>query len=610
MRILSNVRRVCHLLLVTFLVLCAGSAAFSQFQNFITVRGDKLMDGDRELRFISVNIPNLHYLEDYLPFSNTNPWRLPDEFEIRDALTTVKQMGGKVARLYVFSVKRQDDIPGIIRHVQAPGEFNEEAFRTFDKVLQIANEVGIRLIIPFVDNWRWWGGRREYAEFRGRTKDDFWTDRQLIDDFEKTIAFVINRKNTYTGVPYKEDKAILAWETGNELQSTFAWTKEIAAFVKSLDRNHLLLEGIIAKELSQEALDDPNLDILSTHHYGNPTVSLQYIVRNQLMAKGKKPYIIGEYGIVPTEDIRILTDTIINQGLAGGMVWSLRFRNREGGFYYHYEYSKIGAYRWPGFTNGEYYDERLVLSMLREKSWQIDGATAPRLPVPSPPELLEIKNVAEISWRGSVGATSYDVERKTDQDDSWTVVGNAVDESRFQYRPLFNDETAEVGSNYYYRVKSKNDAGASEYSNVVGPVTVTMKKTVDELENFDRVFQKDGVLQLLTYQDIRRAKEDRSRLTGTEGSYIVYKVPATTAAFQVDALAADADQDLLLLTSTDGQTFVKASAAKEIFSFNSNDYRFFHAIKFLLMSLPPGTSYVKVVLDGEIQIGRIEFSYR
>lgn len=594
--------------LAAILLLVCASAASGQFQNFITARDGKLMDGDRELRFISVNIPNLHYIEDYLPFNNTNPWRLPDEFEIRDALSTVRQIGGKVARMYTLSVRRQDETPGIIRHVEAPGVFNEEAFRTLDRVLQIANEVGIRLIIPFVDNWRWWGGRGEYAAFRGKTNEDFWTDRQLIEDFKKTIAFVINRTNTLTGIPYREEKAILAWETGNELVPPFSWTKEIAAYVKSLDRNHLLLEGTHEKELSEEALEDTNLDILSTHHYGNPVASLEYIVKNQEMARGKKPYIIGEYGIVPTEDIRIMTDTIINRGLSGGMIWSLRFRTREGGFYHHDEYNRIGAYRWPGFSNGETYDERLVLAMLREKAWQIDGRTAPRLPAPEPPELLEIRSVAEISWRGSVGATSYDVERRS-REDSWSVVGERIDESRIQYRPLFCDESAQPGVSYYYRVRAVNDAGESDWSDAVGPVEATAKTSVDEMENFEYVFQKEGPLRLLASQDLRRGKEDRSRLTGAKGSSIAYRVPATITEFQIDALAADS-ADLQILLSTDGQKYEQASPAKEFFTFGGNDYRFFNAIRYRLSSFPPGTEYVKILLDGTTQIGRVQYSYK
>lgn len=64
------------------------------FEEFVTRQGERLMEGDKEFRFVSFNVPNLHYIEDNLPFEETNPWRIPDEFEIRDALASVKQAGG------------------------------------------------------------------------------------------------------------------------------------------------------------------------------------------------------------------------------------------------------------------------------------------------------------------------------------------------------------------------------------------------------------------------------------------------------------------------------------------------------------------------------------
>jgi mannan endo-1,4-beta-mannosidase len=200
--------------LILLLVPCTAPA---QFQNFLKARGDKLMDGSAELRFVSYNIPNLHYIEDNHQFAQVNPWRIADEFEIRDALTTIRQMGGNVTRMYVPSVRKAIDDSTIVRHVLAPGVFNEEAFRAYDRILQVANQTGVRVIIPLVDNWWWWGGPKEYAAFRGKSKDEFWTDSTLIADFKKTVAFIINRVNTYTGVPFREDRAIFGWETGNEL---------------------------------------------------------------------------------------------------------------------------------------------------------------------------------------------------------------------------------------------------------------------------------------------------------------------------------------------------------------------------------------------------------
>jgi hypothetical protein len=593
-------------LAITAYLLSSGLQA--QFKNFITRSGDKLIDGDRELRFISFNIPNLHYVEDYLPFSGTNPWRLPDEFEIRDALTAIKQLGGKVTRMYVLSVRRQDDTPDIIRHVVGPGDFNEDAFRGLDKVLQIANEVGVRVILPFVDNWRWWGGVREYAAFRGKQRDAFWTDPQLIADFEKTIGFVINRTNTYNGVAYKNDKAILAWETGNELVAPFSWTREIAAYVKSLDTNHLLLEGTLARELSQDAIGDPNIDILSTHHYGDPNVSLQYIVSNQRLAKGKKPYLIGEYGIVATQDIRAITDTIIHQSLAGGMLWSLRFRDREGGFYNHYEYNRVSSYRWPGFSNGEIYDERMVLSIMREKAYEIDRQTQPRVPIPEKPVLLTFNDVSSISWQGTVGARSYIVERRDADSTGWRVLAEDVDESRYQCRPLFGDTSAEFGREYFYRVRATNESGASDYSNVVGPVVVVTKKVVDEMESFDKIFQKDGDLKLLTYQDVRRAKEDRSRLTGGKGSYVIYKVPTSVSSIAVDAFRVSEWSDLCLAADSSLNTFSDLPTKTQVFHFGPNDYGFYDAVSYVCDQIPSGTRFVRILLSEGIQIGRVEIS--
>jgi len=142
---------------------------------------------------VSYNIPNLHYIEDNYLFTQPSPWRPADDYEIRDALTSIRQMHGRVTRMYVISVRKEKDDPGIIRHVEGPGRFNEEAFRSYDMVLEIANEVGVRVIIPFVDNWWWWGGPKEYAAFRGKRKEEFWTDSLLIADFKQTIAFLVKR---------------------------------------------------------------------------------------------------------------------------------------------------------------------------------------------------------------------------------------------------------------------------------------------------------------------------------------------------------------------------------------------------------------------------------
>jgi len=591
------------------LSLISFGCASSVFNNFVTRDKDKLMDGDKQLRFISFNIPNLHYVEDYLPFNVSNPWGLPDEYEIRDALTTIKHLGGKVTRMYVISVRKPEDTPDIIRHVEGPGKFNEEAFKALDKVLQVANEVGIRVIIPFVDNWRWWGGPYEYALFRGKGKDLFWSDSLLISDFKQTINFVINRKNTFTGVQYKDDKAIFAWETGNELDAPYSWTKEIAAYVKSLDNNHLLIEGRHSTSLVQEIIDDQNIDVVSTHHYGDPKISLEKISSNQKLAKGNKPYVIGEYGIIPTKDIKAITDTIINKDIAGGMLWSIRYRNKNGGFFHHYEYNNYASYRWPGFTSGDWYDEKNVLNIIREKAYQIEGLPVPPVPVPETPTLFDINDVSEISWQGSTGAQNYTLERKEEYAGDWEIIAKDYDDAKYSYRSLYCDETAQVGKRYFYRIKAKNESGESGYSKIIGPVQVTFNKLVDEMADFNKVFQKDGDLQLLTYQDIRQAKEDRTRLAGKKNSYIIYKTPSQIDEIKIDVFFSKDTSKIEIFSSTDLNSFQPVEANKTSYASGKNDYGFFNPVSFTSNNLPAGSKYLKVVLSEGAQISRIEIKY-
>jgi endo-1,4-beta-mannosidase len=307
----------------------------SEFKNFITASEGKLMDGDKEFRFISFNIPNLNYVEDEFGFDYKYPFRMPDTFEMSDALESVKQLGGNAVRMYTIPVRNMKEGP-YPTYILAPGEFDEVSFKTMDTMLVLANKIGIRIIIPIVNNWRWMGGRPQYAEFRNKTADEFWNDSLLIEDVKKTIEHVINRKNTINGVQYKDDKAILCWETGNELWSTPEWTKTICRYIKSLDKNHLVMDGYNAinnNPVQQESLEEPSVDIITTHHYeNNPGEFIQNVALQIKNINGRKPYIVGEFGFFSTPAIEKALNFIINNNVSGALIWSLRYHRKEGGF--------------------------------------------------------------------------------------------------------------------------------------------------------------------------------------------------------------------------------------------------------------------------------------
>ena len=278
-------------ILVSLLALDATANAAEQgFEHFVRREGDALKDGDRVFRFISVNIPNLHYVEDDMQFDRSMPFRFPSDDEIDDALETVAQIGGQVVRMYALSVRKADDPADMPRHILGPGKFNEEAFIVLDRVIAAAHKHKVRLILPLVDQWSWWGGTAELAGFRGKQPADFWTDPELIQDYALIAQFVMHRVNSVTGVPYREDRAILAWETGNELGSPDPWIKQAAALIKGIDSNHLVIDGAQSTLIPDVSLEDPNVDFVQTHHYEHdPREMIERIRRNAARPEARSP---------------------------------------------------------------------------------------------------------------------------------------------------------------------------------------------------------------------------------------------------------------------------------------------------------------------------------
>lgn len=586
-------------------------AAGAPLQNFITARDAKLFDGPQEFRFISFDIPNLLEIEDNVAFGTENPWRLPDRFEINDALETVKQLGGTVARTYVITVERTNDTPDIPRHVLAPGKFGEPAFRALDAVLAAANRTGVRLIIPLVDNWPWMGGRAEYARWRGKSPDDFWTDPQVIADFEQTIQFVLTRTNTVTGIRYADDKSILCWETGNELASPPSWTREIARYIKSLDANHLVMDGFNTAVLRDASLEISDVDIVTTHHYpGNPLSFAALIRANAEKARGKKAYIIGEFGFAPTAQMIEAMGAIQASTASGGLLWSLRFRNRDGGFYWHSEpfgNNLYKAFHWPPSPLGDPYDETKLMNAVREKAFAIRELPVPKTPVPAPPELLPIADAAAISWQGSVGATGYQVERAAKRTGEWRVVATNVDEAFTQYRPQFADENVPAGK-WFYRVRAKNDSGLSEPSNVVGPVLAKSATLVDELADFSRTQSHTGGWKIAD-RDCRSAREDAHRAAGGAGDALLYQAPSAIESFRAFVFFPKSEGDPKFFVSDDGKTFREIAARVESHFHGAGEYGYWQPVLFHAEQVAGG-NYLKIELTGETQIGRVEISHR
>lgn len=602
--------------LILLLLAVASINAFSQteLQNFISRKGNKLMDGEKEFRFISINMPTLNYNEDEFGFTASQPFSLPDEFEIKDAFETYKQLGGKVVRIYTVPVRMDKEPVDVPTYVLAPGVFDDEAFKTMDMVLAYANKYHVRIIFPIVNNWDAFGGRPQYAKFRDKNSDDFWTNPQLIADIKKTIEYVLNRKNAITGVAFKDDKAILCWETGNELRSPEAWTREICRYIKSIDKNHLVMDGFYAIDnqnyVQEYSLDEASIDIVSSHHYdGNPLSLMKSVEKNLQVINNRKPYIIGEIGFSSTAATEKVFDAFIaDKSISGALVWGLRNHRSQGGFYWHSEGdTRFKSYHWPGFESGNEYDAKNFINMLRRKAFEISGLEVPPVPVPAVPELLPVSHPAFISWKGSTGASAYDIYRSESQNGPWEIVGFNVNDASVQYYPLFSDVSAKVGKTYFYKISAKNASGTSLPSAVSNAVLVTNRVLVDNMENYANFIYTSGNVSITTADD-RKYKEDMFRADCDAKSEIVYYVPGNIESVKVYSFCNKNCRNLEILVSENATDFKALDITPNAYYGNGEFYQVpllystdVHNVK---------AKYFKIVVKEKSQIGRIEIFYK
>ncbi|KAI4999537.1 mannan endo-1,4-beta-mannosidase 1 [Hordeum vulgare subsp. vulgare] len=172
--------------------------------------------------------------------------------KVTSALSQAAARGLSVARTWAFSDGGSNALQS------APGSYNENIFKGLDFVLSEARKNGIKVILSLVNNYDTFGGKKQYVEWaRGRgqaigSEDDFFTNSLVKAFYKNHVKTVLTRVNTVTGVAYKDDPTILAWELMNEprCQSDLSgrtiqsWITEMAAHVKSIDGNHMLEAGL------------------------------------------------------------------------------------------------------------------------------------------------------------------------------------------------------------------------------------------------------------------------------------------------------------------------------------------------------------------------------
>lgn len=610
-----------HLISLLTAIVTGAAATAAPFEHFIVRAGAQLRDGDRSFRFIGVNMPEATSVRTDWDLRQARRFRLPERVELDWIAESAAQANFKVVRTWMFPDTRTDGWPEDLSYFWPNTDgvtvrLNEDAFRRFDYLLQRCNDVGVRLQVPFV-----------YLYF-GRTPlwqtDASLPHPQMLD----LVRQVILRRNTLTGVLYRDDKAIYAWESANEPKPPPQWVAALAAHVKALDQNHLFVDG---RWSAQDVFDsyclpgstllhDPNIDLVSVHSYDGPLKSkgwdwdrtLGEIARG--VSSGNKLLDLGE--IAPDiggRELSELLEATLKHGLVSAMFWSSKGASAKGG-YVHWAGRGYDDIAWPGFVDPELpgvsgeKEERVDL--LVDAAYRIEGKTRPAtLPPPRPATLLPASDAGHVTWVPGAGEQTADIERADSDEGAFEVIARDFPTHRISTYAAFNDRSAELGRSYFYRVRSKNSGGQAELSHVVGPVAINHRWCVDDFWDLSLTQSHSAAVQVEKHYRLTPYHDDLAVLKATaDQQEIVYRVDG---AVNHVALISNSDtQSVTLHGSSDGREFSRFDVHRHVYPALHRAYQAQPRVLRESADLTAaGYRYVKIVFDRADVLTRLEIAY-
>jgi mannan endo-1,4-beta-mannosidase len=213
-------------------------------RGFVRREGSTLILEGRRFRALGAN---LYYLQQL--FAEAEQGGTSGGERARRSLDEVVCMGIGLVRAWGFN----DTSVGVgIRG--APQDFNEPGLRGLDLLVAEAKARGLRLILPLVNNHDRYGGLPAYAVWAGKTDkdgDQFFGDARMMAYWKDYATMLANRVNIYTGLPYRDEPAIMVIELGNEFRcpsckgtARFVDTiRELARHAKGAFPRHLIADG-------------------------------------------------------------------------------------------------------------------------------------------------------------------------------------------------------------------------------------------------------------------------------------------------------------------------------------------------------------------------------
>lgn len=327
-------------------------------------------------------------------FAGANNYYLmyKSQFMVDDVLERAAANGFRVLRIWgSLEIGNQDGSNSV--HGKADGVYfsywdgsapayndGADGLEHLDYVVYKAAQLGIKLVIPLVNNWRDFGGMDQYVRWRGgEYHDQFYTDPVIRGWYKDWIAHLLNRTNVYTGIQYKNDPTIMTWELANEprckgsgvyppssdctTETLVEWADDVSHFIKRTDAKHLISvgdEGFYCipgaadwTENCGEGVDTlalarlEQIDVMSFHlypdHWGKGTAwGTKWIVWHLQDAQAlRKPAMLGEYGLqdksIRNPVYKEWTDAVLEGGGSGALYWILSGLEDSGAYYPDYD---------------------------------------------------------------------------------------------------------------------------------------------------------------------------------------------------------------------------------------------------------------------------------
>ncbi len=304
-----------------------------------------------------IRVSDGHFIRDGRPyyFIGTNLWYAPilasdgtggDRERLTRELDRLQSMGIDNLRILVGADAGSDSANYVRPCLQErPGVLNDTLLRGLDYLLVEMGKRDMVGVFYLTNSWDWSGGYGFYLAQTGHGQSPysagegynnylryaaaFVHDEEAISLYLDFVRQIVTRVNSLTGMPYRDDPAIMAWQICNEprpfseegKEDFQRWIKRSAALIKELDPNHLVSTGSEGYygcqsdgDLCERIHNDANVDYYTIHIWPQnwqwvdatrvaedlPNALLrsgEYIDMHIRMAeKSDKPLVIEEFG--------------------------------------------------------------------------------------------------------------------------------------------------------------------------------------------------------------------------------------------------------------------------------------------------------------------------